>query len=261
MKKSNKVIGCILALTFSFSPSAFALIMEGTFSGILGQFINENMSVTPDAKFWHENENEYQPFTGTFWYDTDLSGPADNDYPTLDLAIYSQERDWVHTTLIDAKGESLEITSRGELPSFSKHPKDSIFVQRFDNGSTFYDSLSLSYGDFSPPPQHGVSGPFRSGGLRVASDTPILDGRGLVQNFELSSELNGNKPIGSVHFETRGVIDGVNYRGDFWAQLNKFEIHARDSVSVPEPSSLLLFLIPLVFLFWRAGLFRAHFRA
>ncbi|MES2823520.1 MAG: PEP-CTERM sorting domain-containing protein [Pseudomonadota bacterium] len=253
MKKSNKIIGCALVFMSSFCCSAFAIIMEGTFSGITGEFINENMDVTPDAKFFHENQNQYQPVTGSFWYDTDLSGPAYNDYPSLDLAIYSQEYDWVHTTLVDAKGESLEITSRGKLPYFSKHPKDSIFVQRFDDGNTFYDSLSLSYGDFSPPPQDRVSGPFRTGGLQARSNTPILDGRGLVQNFELSSELNDNKPIGDAHFETRGVLNGVSYRGDFRVQLNEFEIHIRDSASVPEPSSLFLFLGALIFLLLRAG--------
>jgi len=261
MKKSNKFIKCMLVFVSSFSCSAFALIMEGTFSGTAGQFINENMEVTPDAKFFHQNENEYQPVTGSFWYDTDLSGTANYDYPTLDLAVYTQKHDWVHTTLVDAKGNSVEITSGGELPRNSKRPTDSIFVQRFDMGSTFYDSLSLSYADFGPSPQPRVSGRSRSGGLRVSSDTPILDGRGLVQIFELSSELNDNKPIGSVYFETRGLLDGISYRGDFQVQLNKFEIHVRDSVSVPEPSSLLLFLGPLLFLSWRAGLLPARLRA
>jgi len=261
MKKLKIAMKYILAIVPFFSCSAFALIMEGTFSGTAGQFINENMHVTPDAEFFHENQNEYQPVTGNFWYDTDLSGPAYNDVPSLDLAVYSQERDWVHVTLVDSRGESLEITSGGELPNNSKNPKDSIHIQRYDDGSTFYDSLSLSYSDFGPSPQPRVSGPFRSGGLRAASDTPILEGRGLIQSFELSSELNNNEPIGSIYFETRGLLDGINYRGDFRVQLNKFEIHARDSVSVPEPSSLLLLLGPLAFLFWRAGLLPARLRA
>lgn len=261
MKISNNVMGCALALTFSFSQSAFALIIEGTFSGTLGQFINENMDVTPEAKFWHENENEYQLFTGSFWYDTELAGTGLNNPYQPDQVTYTQERDWVHASLVGANGGTLDLMSRGGLRNFSKHPKDSVTVGQYDDGSTLYDRLILSYFDYKPATQHGVTSLHREGSLAIASKTPILDGFGLAQNFEFSSELNNNKHIGSVYFQTLGVLNGVRYLGDFWAQVNKFEIHTRDSVSVPEPSSLLLFLGPLVFLFWRANLFNAHFRA
>lgn len=250
MKKSKQVIGCMLALTLSFSHSAFALIIEGTFSGKTGYFINENMDVTPDANFWHENENENQPFTGTFWYDTELGGPGISPWQP-DLVMYIQELDWVHTTLVGANGASVEITSRGGLPSFSQHPTDSIYIERHDDGNTAYDRLSMSYSDYAPSTQPRITGPHRDGALLIASNTPILDGFDLVQNFEFSSELNGNNPIGSVYHKTKGALGGINYEGEFWGQINKFEIHVREPVSVPEPSSLLLFLGSLVFLFWR----------
>ncbi len=74
MKKLSNLIACLLALIFSHST--FAIIMEGTFSGNMTSLDGYNMDVTPDAKFWLP-ENAHQPFTGTFWYDTDLAGPPD----------------------------------------------------------------------------------------------------------------------------------------------------------------------------------------
>lgn len=262
MKKLNiasyTVKGFLLALVSSFSCSVSALIIEGTFSGSTWSYINENMHVTPDAKFFHEDENEYQPFTGTFWYDTDLSGPAYD--LSRDLVIYEGEgeADWIHTTIVGANGASLDFKG---WPNFSGHLDDYVYIERYDDGDTFYDSLTLSYGEAGPSPYLDGSDYFRMGGLRVASTTPILDGLSLVQNFERSSELNNNKPIGSIYFETRGEINGVSYRGDFWANLNHFEIHVREPASVPEPSSLLLFLLPLAFLFWRAGLLPMRLQA
>lgn len=254
MKSAKKVIGCILALVFS--QSAFALIMEGTFSGTTGSFINDNMNVTPDAKFWHENENEYQPFTGTFWYDTELAGPAYHEsYANYDIVKHLQERDWVHTTLVGANGESLDINSGGNSRSFSKHPEDGVYIQRYDDGNTFYDWLSMFYDDFK-----GNS--HRAGSLLVRTDIPVLNGLGLVQNFQISSDIDtNNQPFGSVGFQTRGVRNGVNYEGQFWGSLTKFEIHVRAPVLVPEPSSLFLFLGPLFLLFWRAGLLPTRARA
>lgn len=258
MKKSNKVIVCALATMLSFSPSAFALIIEGTFSGTLGQFINENMDVTPEAKFWHENENEYQPFTGTFWYDTDLAGAEIDSQP--DRVTYTQERDWIHITLTGANGGSVELNSRGGLPNFSKHPKDSILITKYDDGNAIYDMLIMYYFDYQAAIYHGVTPNHRQGSLSVTSKTPILNEFGLDQNFEYSSELNDNKHIGGAYFQTLGVINGIRYMGDFWGHVNKFEIHARESASVPEPSSLFLFLGPLAFLFWRTGLLRPAYK-
>lgn len=264
MKKLNKITGYVLVLMSCFSCPAFALIIEGTFSGTVGFISNYNMDVTPDAKFFREedfnSENAYKPFTGSFWYDTELVGPGISPWDP-DVVMYIAERDWLHTTLVGADGASVEITSRGSLPSFSKHPTDSIYIERSDYGYTYEDRLSMGYSDFKPSTVHGVEGPHRDGALLIASNTPILDGFGLIQDFEFSSELNGNKPIGSVYLDTKGVLGGAAYEGEFWGQVNKFEIHARDSASVPEPSSLLLFLGPLIFLFWRAGLLPIRFRS
>ena len=263
MKKLNKIIGCVLVSMSFFSCPAFALIIEGTFSGNLGFISNYNMDVTPDAKFFREqdfnSENGYRPFTGTFWYDTGLVGPGISPWDP-DIVMYIAERDWLHTTLVGANGASVEITSRGGLPSFSKNPTDSIYIERSDYGYTYEDRLSMFYNDFKGSTVPGVEGPHREGGILIGSNTPILDGFGLIQNFEFSSELNGNKPIGSVHLGTKGVLGGIAYEGSFWGQINKFEIHTKDSVAVPEPSSLLLFLGPIIFLFWRAGLVPARFR-
>ncbi|MDO8345402.1 MAG: hypothetical protein Q7T48_19530 [Cellvibrio sp.] len=250
MKSAKKVIGCIFALVFS--QSAFAIIIEGTFSGRLGSFINDNMDVTADAKFWHNNENEYQPFTGTFWYDTELAGPPINkERINSSLVQYIQEGDWLHTTVVGANGESLEVNSRGSSRSFSSNPIDGVSIEQYDNGLISYGRLTMFYDDFK-----GNS--HRAGSLLIVADTPVINGLNLTQSFQIASDLDANdQPIGSlgsIGFGTRGVKNGIHYEGQFWGSLTQFEIHPRASAVVSEPSSLFLFLGPLMLLFWRAGL-------
>ncbi|MES2826068.1 MAG: PEP-CTERM sorting domain-containing protein [Pseudomonadota bacterium] len=244
MKKLSNLIACLLALIFPHST--FAIIMEGTFSGNMASLDGYNMDVTPDAKFWLP-ENAHQPFTGTFWYDTELAGPPDIELnENFSNAQYIQERDWVHVTLVAANGASLETHSQGNLPSFSQHPTDSITIVRQHGFGLSYDLLTMGSDDWT-------EGSYRHGSLTAKANYPIFDGLGLVQNFQISSEIEPTA-FASVGFDTRGVLNGVDYFGTFYTQLDKFEIHAREPASVPEPSSLLIFLGPLFLLFWRVGL-------
>ena len=60
--------------------------------------------------------------------------------------------------------------------------------------------------------------------------------------------------MGYMEFWTIGKQDGVDYFGWMVAQVNNFSIRIREPVTVAEPSTLLLFLGPLLFLLWRAGI-------
>lgn len=248
MKRLTKIITHVFILMSCVSSSAYAFIVEGAFSGTILEMLGENMHITPDADFFRGQdyyfENAYKPFTGTFWYDTDLAGPEIRPWDP-DVVMYIAEQDWVHVTVVGTNGASIEITSRGGLPYFSKNPTDSIYVIREDYGYIYEDRFSLSYSDFAPLTAPGVDGPHRAGGLLFLANTPVLNGFGLNQNFEFSSELN-NKFIGSVYLDTRGVLNGVSYDGAFWGQIHNFEIHVRNSTSLLEPSSILLLGLGLI---------------
>ena len=261
MSKPLKVLGAILALTFSFSKSASALIVEGTFSGTTGQFLGENMNLSPDAAFFRGQEgeqefgfeNSYQPFTGTFWYDTDLVGPGISPWSPR-VTMYISDADWLHVNVVGANGASIDITSRGSAPNFSEKPNDSIYIVKELEGYVRpQEYISMFYADYGPWP-YRETGPHRDGTLSISSTTAFLDGVSLIQDIEFSPEENPNNIGGGVRLSTKGVVDGIIYEGEFSGSITRFEMHVRDAVSVPEPSSLLLLLLPLGLLIWRADL-------
>jgi hypothetical protein len=255
MSNPLKLLGAILALTFSLSQSASALIIEGTFSGTTGQFFGENMHIAPDANFFRgqdfQFENEYQPFTGTFWYDTDIVGPGISPWSPR-VTMYISDADWLHVNVVGANGASIDITSRGSAPNFSEKPNDSIYIVKELEGYVRpQEYMSMFYADYGPWP-YRETGPHREGTLSISSTTAFLDGVSLIQDIEFSPEENPNNVRGGVRLSTKGVVEGVIYEGGFSGSISTFEMHVRDSVTVPEPSPILLLLLPLVFLVWRS---------
>lgn len=256
--KLCKVLGIISALAFPVSQSVSALIIEGTFSGTTGTFLGENMDLSPDAAFFRgyegelglEFENSYQPFTGSFWYDTDIVGPGISPWSPR-VTMYISDADWLHVNVVGANGASIDITSRGSAPKFSEKPNDSIYiVSELEGYVRPQQSMSMFYADYGPWP-YRETGPHRDGALTISSTNAFLDGVSLIQDIEFSPEENPNNVRGAVRLSTKGVVDGTIYEGEFSGNITKFEMHVRDSVSVPEPSSLGLIVLPLAFLTWR----------
>jgi len=150
MAKSNKLIAVLIALIFS--PSASAVIIEGSFDGVMWDYSLTNMDLTPDAKFWSD-ENIYRGFSGNFWYDTDVAtqtglGVVDGDL----TATYAGPHNWLHTALIAANGGTIDLTSSGSSEILSPHPVETISVTHDDDR----DALSLFYRDYADPDHYRV---------------------------------------------------------------------------------------------------------
>lgn len=237
MKK--KIIPLVLAPVFSHA--ALALIVEGRFDGMMWDFGYYNMEFTPEAGFWSE-ENAFRPFTGTFWYDTDLatltsSGVIDGRA----TADYSGPRNWIHTILTGYNGASIELTSHSAAPSLTPPPTEAIGVTNGDH----QDIFSAYYVEET---EHSARrGTFfldsYYSGLDFLSDTS------LVQNY-LNTE---GYMIGHVYLDTYGTVNGMDYGAMIDGEIIGFEIHVREPAAVPEPGSLSLLLGPLLFWVWRAG--------
>lgn len=244
LRKLNKLVAILV--TIVFSNSAAAVIIEGSFSGLMWEWQNTNMEITSDATFFSD-ENAHSPFTGTFWYDTELAGPAvvGGDPWGATSATYSGQHNWLHTTLVGANGAKLDLTSSGQAPTFTANPTENIIVEQYDDGSEYYDRIFLTYED-----NDGQSK--RQGSLTLESDIAFLNNLGLIQNRANGGD--SDSIAGYIYFENSGTLNGVNYFGWVVGELSNFEIHVREPVAVPEPSSLLLFLGPVLLLLWRSGL-------
>lgn len=243
----NKFIPLIFASVFS--QSTLAVIIEGRFDGSMWDFGFNNMEKSPDAKFWSE-ENAYMPFTGTFWYDTDLAtqtstGAADG----LESAEYAGPRNWIHTTLTGYNGASIELTSNSASTALDPPPTEAIRVVNGDHQDVF----SAYYVEKAE--QSERHGTFFLDSYYSGLD--FLNDTNLVQNY---SNTEGYM-IGHVYFDNYGIRDGEHYGAMIDGEIGSFEIRVREPAAVPEPSSMSLLLGPLLVLLWRGGLFRACARA
>src|SRR5688572_21479498 len=70
----------IISIISTLPLPASAIIIEGSFHGRMWEWQSENMEGTPDGKFFTE-ENAFMPFSGTFWYDTDLATKVETKPP------------------------------------------------------------------------------------------------------------------------------------------------------------------------------------
>jgi len=88
--------------------------------------------------------------------------------------------------------------------------------------------------------------------FELASQSPALHTHGLAQNLSLlpSSTVYDNV-VSYAGLEVTGVASRADYHGWVAVNLNATKVDADEAVTVPEPSSLLLLLGPLLFLLWR----------
>jgi hypothetical protein len=242
MTRSNKLI--VLLMTSIFSHSASAVIIEGSFDGMMWDYYETNMYVTPEAKFWNAEENAYRGFQGTFWYDTEVAtqtglGVVDGDL----TATYTGPHNWLHTTLIGANGGTLDLTSSGNLETFSPQPTETISVTHDDDRDLF-----IGYYNDKADPYNYRTGSFSFDSTN--SDLFFLKDLSLIQDFSYSSVAD---EVGYVYFETGGILNGVDYNALLFGEIHSFDIHVREPVSVPEPSSITLILIGLLGVFFTAA--------
>jgi len=75
------------------------------------------------------------------------------------------------------------------------------------------------------------------------------------QNFSVLPKPNVyDNLVSYAGFENSGIASRADYHGWMTVNLAAAKVDVQEAVTVPEPSSPLLFLGPLVFILWRAGL-------
>jgi hypothetical protein len=110
--------------------------------------------------------------------------------------------------------------------------------------ATNYDSKGSSY---------------NIGSLELASQTPALHTGDLVQNLSLLPSATVYDNVVS-YAGLESVASRADYHGWVAVNLTATKVDAEEAVTVPEPSSLLLLLGPLLFLLWRMDVFPKSFR-
>ena len=128
--------------------------------------------------------------------------------------------------------------------SLTKEQAQTDGVNHIYQQATNYDSKGSSY---------------NIGSLELASQTLALHAGGLAQNLTLlPSPTVYDNVVSYAGLES--VASRADYHGWVAVNLNATKVDADEAVTVPEPSSLLLLLGPLLFLLWRMDFFPRSFR-
>ncbi|RYY75612.1 MAG: hypothetical protein EOO52_09510 [Gammaproteobacteria bacterium] len=104
-------------------------------------------------------------------------------------------------------------------------------------------------------------GSYNPGNLELVTQKPVLHASSLSQNLSLipSSTIYDNV-VSYAGLEAVGVASRADYHGWVAVNLSAAKADTEETVTVPEPSSLLLLIGPFLFLLWRLDLLPRVFR-
>lgn len=247
MKNLVKILSCALSLLSAslFSASAAAVIIEGSYRGVIEELHNgpSNPFITP---VW-DNVALGDEVLGSFWYDTDKApqtSPSNND---LYISTYSDV--WIGSsfTVGGKTYSSLDYASyNGNLSN------ERIFLTSLNPATHGSSWEFFSLADLMGEGDYSADFTAMLFSIQIASqELPLLSGLSLVQNFDwydvgdptsdalagifIGSSLNGKTTSSSAEIDVR-----------------EFHIGIKKPAVVAEPSPFVLFCLGVVLLALKA---------
>lgn len=225
-----------------FSSSVFAIIVEGSVTGVI-RSVDTYVDDGELNNAFFEAAVEGRPFSANFWYEFDESKfpPGEffrqYDFDFSSIGIVAQVGDQSFSS-IDPNGAPLI------------HLWNAITIGRYKDFSYFDLTTSSIYSGIKP------SGDTRTVSLTFDSvAVEHFSGFDLAQNISLTSS-DGNF-LGELEVMHYGSRVGDKYPGDtddytyiFWGGINSIHMHVRSS-TVDEPGSSALIMLVLLSLGWR----------
>jgi hypothetical protein len=105
------------------------------------------------------------------------------------------------------------------------------------------------------------SASYASAPLTIATQTLASPGSSLIPNLPVLPALDVyDNVVSYAGLESLGVASRADYHGWMAVNLSPTKADAEETVTVPEPSSLLLLVGPFLFLLWRMDVLPKFFR-
>ena len=202
-----------------------ATIIDGYFKGVI--YLDES-----DPAIWN-SDPQANTVTGYFSYDTLLAPDERDGYP----GNYSSTNHWL----------DLYFNIGGRKIDGLVEPRNDIPLQRYEGVSiSDYLAGTFSIGIDVVSDYNDLNFVESRIGLRIEGIPELLDGNSLIQNFSWQRE--DTYPAIAELVEL-GVRNGVQYSTHQEMYITKFTVKQRHPVSVPEPSSFIIFFTGLFGLF------------
>ena len=237
----------VLALTILFSMQTNAVIIEGVFTGNV-VYANDCLDDTASpvancTPLWNDNPGGTVA-TGSFWYDTELA-PLD-DSPAESMGHYfTYSNTWLHAFL-NIGGKTFDI-SDSAIPS-AEAPGDvetMLLIDDFETASNGMEKQAILMTDKTTSIKE--NGDYVSQYLNISLETweqRILNGVSLIQ--ENAWIDNGNLLQGGGSFGFKSLSDQQLQVASAYISYTDFSMKIKNSVSIPEPSSLPLLCLAML---------------
>ena len=230
--------GFFMASLVTFSSICNALIIEGTFSGKVTEAQDGNDGDASFVDVWN-GDITGKVVTGSFWYDTSLVPRNTANPNTPNEAIYFSRSNWVGITFnIDGKTFDISYDNPAALPE-----SYIVDVVTLHNHTPAANGDTQEHFGLTDSVERGVEGADfekREGFVSFVDNiSDVLDGVGVGQEFDWHSrnELFSN---GTGYFSFFSSVDGQLTFANAAIDISDIHAKARNQVSVPGPSSILL---------------------
>ena len=145
--------------------------------------------------------------------------------------------------------------------SIFSHSATAVIVESsvVDKTTELYSS-SFSSEDISLAKNDRQANSFAVADFAVTSQSPILYVTNSIQGSLLPLSDARDNIVSYASLETSGIANRVDYHGWMVSEVGPVDVQAEDVVTVPEPSPILLLVVPLLLLLWREKLLPGIFR-
>jgi len=244
----------IFILVF-FSALTPAVVLVGQYTNQTDERIGSAIDLIPDATFWSD-ENIFEGFKN-IGHGNKMAKSKTNWNDTSYKSINTELNNLIHTPLVAEVASSHEMTD-DKLESLTANSNSVTHIEQRHRNMNGLDRIIAAHASrhssFYYPHLFDHQVPF----LKKPGFNPNLkpDDMGLANDLESNNILLPDNLEDYAHFEDSAILNGVeNFE---WTDdgVDLTDVH----VTASEPQSLFLFLVSLLFLFWRFNLLPNFFR-
>lgn len=220
-----------------YAVQTHAVIIEGNFTGSVLAFENG----TEDGMFtgYWDNVSAGSTVSGSFWYDTDKA-PADRSTSPEYADYHSYTDEWMGSSFtIDNKTYHISDhipLHRYVIESEGLNLFDIQKTAEYPGRERFYLYDNISSG--------GHGGGYKAVGLMVEvskEDKTLLNGLDVIQEFDWY-DIGDPTSYAQAYINIGDSTPNQMRASNAWVNISEIHVRIKNSVLVPEPSSLLLFV-------------------
>ncbi|PUA30621.1 MAG: hypothetical protein B0W54_09160 [Cellvibrio sp. 79] len=241
--KMKYIVGFLLP--FLAVTHAQAVIIDGEFTGVVKYQDDMSTKDSGYIPYWESNIVG-EAIHGTFWYDTDLAPADSSDTPnrSLHTTVGNSAKEWVGIKIFIG-GKMVDISHSIPTGLDILHREETVVFEDFEQPANWDNSENFSLADVSSASNSAGDYDYKWLTIRAwEKERNVVDGIDLEQEFSWVN-INEREFVSLGLFNVRGFMNGEKFDASASLKLLSLSTSVRDSVRVPEPSSLLLFALGL----------------